>query len=240
MHAEIDAGEAQHRLLDHAQAGFHRRGGFLVAAVDGEIDRDVEHFRALGIVHAEEEDITPAAMGQVHADRRALAQDRIETARRIAQREFLAQAQRLVGGVAHAEHPLVAAHAAHAAADLVGQRLEREFLIGCGQGAGNPVARAALLLGFEKHVDGFLEAAFQQIFITLEGNGSGFATGEPHGQVEAVDGVEEKQRPNTMIEVVAVAAEGIEGSGFGEQFIEAHVRRRRRRALGCGRFHPAR
>jgi hypothetical protein len=107
--AEVHAGEAQHRLLDHAQAGLDRRGWFPVAAVHGEIDRNVEHFGALGIVHAEEEDITPAAMREVHADRGALAQDGIKSARGIAPKKFRADAQRLVGRVAHAEHPLVAA-----------------------------------------------------------------------------------------------------------------------------------
>ena len=218
--AEIHAGEAQHRLVDHAQAGLHRRSRFLVAAVDGEIDGDVEHFRALRIIHAEEEDVAPAAVAEVHAHRRALAQHRIEAGGGIAGGEFPADAQRLVGRVAHAEHPLVAGHAAHAAAHLVGQCLEREFLIGGGQCAGNPVARAIIVLGLEKQIDGFLEAPLQQMLVAVERNGPGLLVGEKRRQVEAVDGVEEKQRPHPVVEVVALAAEVIQRGGLGEQFIQ--------------------
>ena len=80
---------------------------------------------------------------QVHAHRRGLAQDR-ETAPigRGAPEQLRAEAQRLIGGVADAEHPLVAAHRAHAAAHLVGQGLEAEAVVGRGQGAGDGVARA--------------------------------------------------------------------------------------------------
>ena len=97
-------------------------------------------------------------MRQVHADRGAFAQDRIEPAGGVADEEFLAQAQRLVGRVAHAEHPLVAADAADAAADLVGQGLEGELLVGGGEGAGDRVAGAGLALLLEEKVDRLLEA----------------------------------------------------------------------------------
>ena len=46
-----------------------------------------------------------------------------------------AQAQRVVGGVAGAEHPLVAAHGAHGAAHLVGERLEAEAAVSGGERA---------------------------------------------------------------------------------------------------------
>ena len=217
---EVHTGEAQHRLVDHPQAGLDRRRRIIVAAMDGEVHRDVEHLRALGVVHAEEENIAPAAVSEVHADRRALAQHRIEAAGRIGGGEFPADAQRLVVRVAHAEHPLVSGHAAHAAAHLVGQRLEGEFLIGRGQRAGNPVAGAMLALVSQEHVDGLLEAACEQVFVALEGNRPGWRVSQKPGQVEALDGMQEQQGPHALIEVVALAAETIERIRLGEQFVE--------------------
>ena len=97
--------------------------------MDREIDRDIENFCTLGVVHPEEKDVAPAAVSQVHAHRSAFAQYRIETRGWIALGQFLANPQRLICGVAHSEHPLIPAHTADAAADLVGQSLERQFLI---------------------------------------------------------------------------------------------------------------
>ena len=74
----------------------------------------------------EEEDVAPRAVREVHAHRRALAQDRESVPSRRALQQLAADAQRLIGGMADAEHPLVAAHRAHAAAHLIGERLESE------------------------------------------------------------------------------------------------------------------
>jgi len=160
-------------------------------------------------------------MREVHPHRRAFAQDRIGAGGGIAAGHFRTDPQRLVGRVAHPEHPLVAAHAAHAAADLVGQRLERQPLIGRGQRAGNPVARALRRLGPEKNVDRFLKPPLQQVFITFERNRRRpraiFARSEPRGEVEAVDRVEKQQRPHPVIEVFALAAEPIERVRFRQQ-----------------------
>ena len=82
--------------------------------------------------------------------------------------QFRAEAQRVVGGMAHAEHPLVAAHRAHAAADLVGQRLERQPVIGCRQRAGDGVAGAFGLLHGQEMIDRFLEPALEQMLVTFE------------------------------------------------------------------------
>ena len=82
---QVDAGEAQHGLIDDAEVGLHRRlrhGIRRGRAAHGEIDGDVQHARAFGEIHAEEEDVAPAAVGQVHADGRGLAQDGEEPARR--------------------------------------------------------------------------------------------------------------------------------------------------------------
>ena len=73
---EIDADQAQHRLVDDAEVRFDRRLGARRRPRTREIDRDVQDPRALGKVHAEEEDVAPAAVRQVHADGRGLAQDR--------------------------------------------------------------------------------------------------------------------------------------------------------------------
>ena len=74
---EVHAGEAKQRLLNDAQVGFHGRFRLAVATMHSEIDRDIQHARALGKVHAEEENVAPRTVGQVHPDRGPLAQDRI-------------------------------------------------------------------------------------------------------------------------------------------------------------------
>ena len=63
-------------------------GGVVVCVppVHAEVDGHIQHFGALGKIHAEEEDVAPAAVGEVHADGRALAQHRIESAGGIALR----------------------------------------------------------------------------------------------------------------------------------------------------------
>jgi hypothetical protein len=55
--------------------------------VEGEVDGDVEDVCPLGKVHAEEEDVSPSAVAQVHADGRALMENR-EAASSIAMQEF--------------------------------------------------------------------------------------------------------------------------------------------------------
>ena len=72
--------------------------------------------------------------------------------------------------MAGAEHPLVAADGAHAAADLVGERLEAQAAVGGGQGAGDGGARPVGGLRGEEDVDGLFEAALQQVGIAGEGN----------------------------------------------------------------------
>jgi len=119
---------------------------------------------------------------------------------------------------------LVAADAADAAADLVGEGLEGEALIDGGEGAGNTVAGGLGALGFEEDVDGFLEAAAEEVFVAFEGDGggifAGFCVREAEREVEAVDGVEEKEGADAVVEISAGAAEGVEGVGFGEELGE--------------------
>ena len=174
---KIDAGQAQDRLIDDAEPRFNWR--LRLPAFDGvawtrhhsrahgEIDRHVEDARAFGEVHAEEENVAPAAVGEVHADGRRLAQNRKRVRSRAAQ-QFRADAERIVVGVAGAKHPLIAAHGAHAAAHLVGEGLEAERPIAGGQSAGDRGAGTVFGLRGEKDFDGFFEAALEQVLIAGE------------------------------------------------------------------------
>ena len=88
-----------------------------------------------------------------------------------ARQQFGADAQRIIGGMADAEHPLVAAHRAHAAAHLVGQGLEAQR-----RDSRRPARwrwrRSAPSRGLrgQEDVDGLFEAALQQVGVAGEGN----------------------------------------------------------------------
>ena len=165
--AEIDGCQAQHRLIDDPQPCADRRAWSGIAAMDAEIDGDVDDLGALGEIHAEEENVGPRRVRQVHAHGGQFAEDR-ESAVGAALEQLGPDAERLVGRMAHAEHPLVAAHGADAAADLVGQRLEGEPMIGRGQGGAEPVARTLRLLVGEEGVDGLLETAVEKLLKAVE------------------------------------------------------------------------
>ena len=209
---QIDAGQAQHRLVDHAEPGFHGRLGRACAA-HAQVDGDIQHARAFGIIHAQEKNVAPAAVRQVHADRRGFAQDG-EQAVRSGCEQFGPEAQRMVGRMAHAEHPLIAAHRAHAAAHLVGQRLKAEPVIGGGQRAGNGRAGAVGGLRRQEDFDRFFKPALQQVLVAAERNQRLRADARLERQVEAVDGVEEKQRAHAFVKIVAGAAEAVQGGAF--------------------------
>ena len=70
---------------------------------------------------------------------RALAQDRERAVQRRSLAAVPAGCAAADPRMANAEHPLVAAHRAHAAADLVGQGLKGQAVIGRGQRAGDGV-----------------------------------------------------------------------------------------------------
>ncbi len=89
----------------------------IIRCAHGEIDRHVDDPGAFRVVHAEKENIAPAAVSEVHAHRSRLAQDRKN---RIACKKLCTEAEWIVVGVAGAEHPLIAAHTAYAASHLVG------------------------------------------------------------------------------------------------------------------------
>src|SRR5260370_22937822 len=159
-------------------------------------------------------------MSQVHADGCSLTQDGED---RCVVEKLGREWQRVIGGMSGAEHPLVATHAAHAAAHLVGQGLEGEQAVTGGECAGNGGAGAALGLRGQEEIDGLFEAALEQVGISGERNRRGRCGGGAQRNVEAVDGVQEKERAHAFVEVVAGAAEAIECLALGEQLFERCV-----------------
>ena len=215
---QIDAHEAQHRPVDHAKVGFHRWPGRIrPGAAHGEIDGDVQHARAFRKIHPQKEDVAPAAMRQVHAHRRGFAEDGEERVRGPPRKHLRPDAQRVIGGVAGAEHPLVTLHGAHAAAHLVGQRLESQRAVTGGQSARYRRVWPRRGLSGQEHVESLVEAAFQQAGVARVGNRRACAGPLQPRDVETVDGVQEKQRPYAFVEIVARPAEAIERFALGHQ-----------------------
>ncbi len=157
-------------------------------------------------------------MGEVHAHGGCLVEDRKERfallAGALEQRR--PHPEGLVGRVADAKHPLVAAHRAHAAADLVGQGLEAQAAVGFGEGAGQCVVER---LG-QEDVDSLLEAAFEQIRVAIKRHQA--AGGEPwfQRQVKAIDGIKEEEGAHPFVEVVAGAPEAVEGGALVQQLCQ--------------------
>ena len=74
-----------------------------------------------------------------------------------------------------------------------------------------------LLLDFEEGVDGFFKLATEEVFVSFEGNGAGGFGGEFFGEMKAVDCLQEKDGADAVIEVVGLAAEGVEVPALGEE-----------------------
>ena len=220
---QIDADQAEHRLIDDAQVRFDGRLGLGRAAVaaHAEIHRDIQHACAFREIHPEKEDVAPPAVCQVHAHGRGLAQNREYRRRSPGRQQLGANSQRIVGRVPGAEHPLVAAHRAHAAAHLVGQRLEAQCAIAGGQSARKRAVRAVGGLRGEKNIEGFLKAAFQQVGVALERDQRLRARRLPGRKVETVQRVKEKEGPNPFVEVFLLAPEPVERFAFAQQFLES-------------------
>ena len=211
---QVDARQAQHGLIDDAEPGLHGRLGSARAA-HAQIDGNVEHARALGEIHSQKEDVAPAAVAQVHAHRSGLLQNRKEVVGCLALQKFGVNAQRGVLGMGGAEHPLVAANGAHAASHLVGKSLKAERAVACRQRAREGGARSRGGLGGKENVHSFFEPPLQQIGVAGKRNQRSPAL--PSGDVEAMNGVQEEQRPHALVEVVARAAEMVERRAFFEQ-----------------------
>ena len=84
----------------------------------------------------------------------------------------------MVGRMADAEHPLVAAHRAHAAPHLVGQRLKAQALIGRASALEIASLGPCAACAAQKDLDGLLEAALQQARVAPE-TGSARALSTP-------------------------------------------------------------
>ena len=166
-------------------------------------------------------------MGQIHPDGGPLAEYRVGPVGVLLQ-ELPLQSQRVIGRVTHAEHPLVPPHQAHAPSNLVGEGLERQALIRCRESARDAVARPLGGLNGEKRVDGFLEPTGEEVLETTVGNvtvardGDRRLNREPWRDVEALEGVQEEQRPDAVVEVLAPPSEGVELGALGHELREAH------------------
>src|SRR5205085_4675734 len=105
----------------------------------------------------------------------------------------------------------------------VGQGLKAQRPIPCGQGTGDGRARSARGLGTEEDVDGLLETALQQMGIAGERNAGGGGGAGVAWQMEAMNGIQKKQRADPLVEIVAGAAEAVERVAFGQQLVEGGV-----------------
>src|SRR4051812_17417711 len=124
----------------------------------------------------------------------------------------------------HAEHPLIAAHGADAAPDLVGESLESEAMVGDGEGAGDGVAGAFQGLNGEESVDGFFEAALKEVLEAFEGDAGTYCVLRiACREMKAVEGVEEEEGADAFVEVFAFATEGVERGAFGQQLVGGEI-----------------
>src|ERR1700675_697635 len=99
-----------------------------------QVDGHIEDARHLGKIHAQEKDVAPAAVAEVHADGCGFVEDwKWGSLRSL--KKFRAHAKGVIGGMPRAEHPLIAPHGADTSSHLVGQRLETEPTVSGGEGA---------------------------------------------------------------------------------------------------------
>jgi len=154
-------------------------------------------------------------VGEVHADGGPFAEDGEEVV--VLGEEFGADTEGVVGGVSHAEHPLVAANGADGFADLVGEGLEGELVVGGGEGGRDAIGRAVLFLNVEKGVERFFKLACEKVFVSLKWDRAGGLGGKFFGEVKAVDCLQKKEGADPVVEIVGLATEGIELLALGEK-----------------------
>ena len=217
---QIHAGEAQHGLIDHAEVGFYRRLRCGIRRHSLRTARSMEMFSTRApsgkSIPRKKMSLQPLC---VRSMRTGVVSRRMGKTGAPVQK-FAPQVQRVIGGMPGAEHPLVAAHAAHAAAHLVCQRLEGERFVTGGERTGDGGARAPLDLRRQEDIDGLFEAALQQVRVSREGNRRGGPGGGAQRNVEAVDRVEKEERAHAFVQIVASAAESIERLALGQQLFE--------------------
>ena len=68
-----------------------------------------------------------------------------------------------------------------------------------------------------EEVDGFVEAAVENLFEGGEGHGASVGDVVAEREMEAMNGVEEEMGAHAFVEIGALAAEPVEGGGFGQQ-----------------------
>ena len=129
--------------------------------MDAQVDRYIEHPGAFREVHPEEEDVAPAAMGQVHPYGGALAQDRMRRVAAAPPQQFGPDPKGLVQGVPEAKHPGVSPSRPYGVAHLVGERLKPERVVRCRQGARQRLVGALGGLCPQEVAYGLLKAPFQ-------------------------------------------------------------------------------
>ena len=125
--------------------------------------------------------------------------------------------------MAGAEHPVIAADRADRATHLVGQGLEAQAAIGGGQGGREGSVGPAVFLDAQEGVDCFFEAASEQVFAAGEGDQPAGVGAGTVGQVEAVDGVEEEQRADLLVQVVVGTAKAVKGGTLLQERFEGKV-----------------
>ena len=119
--------------------------------------------------------------------------------------------------MADPEHPLIAADRADTAADLIGERLKSEVMVGNSQSAGEAVRRAELVLCSEKNVESFVVAAIEEVVVAgkrdeVRPGQAGFER-----QMKPVNGVEKEQGPDALVKIFGVPPEIVEGRAFRQQ-----------------------
>jgi len=111
-------------------------------------------------------------------------------------------------------------------------------VIGRSKRGGDSVGGAVLCLDIEEGIDGFFELSSEQLFVSIEWNGARGFGGKFFGKMEAVDGLEEKDGANPVVEVVGLASEGFQFGAFFQQGggIERSAGDRKRLIAGGGVF----
>ncbi|OQA22414.1 MAG: hypothetical protein BWY63_00848 [Chloroflexi bacterium ADurb.Bin360] len=178
-----------------------------------QVNGNIEHPSALRIIHAQEENVTPTAVAQIHAHRGDFTQQREEPIRG-SSAEFWTHPQGVIRRMPNAEHPLIAAHRPHTPSHLIRQSLESQPVIGCRQCAGKRLRGTLLRLRREETLNSFLKTAIEQVNIALVGNQSPALQRRMLGQMKAMERVQEEKRPHPFVEILTAAAESLQGAAL--------------------------
>ncbi len=199
---QIHAGQTQERLGEDAAVRLDGRARLRIAPEDAEIDRQVQDPRAFGEIHAQEEDIGPAAVRQVKPHRRALDQDRKEAVGSVTLQQAREHANRVLVGRTDAEHPPIARATADRPSHLVGQGLKRDLRVSVRQRAGHGAVQSVALGGGLKTADRRLEPPLEQVGHALVWDHA--RRGQVVGLLEpvAIQGVQVHGRPHPLVQVL--------------------------------------